>query len=87
MLPGDASGGGRRRWSPSLAGSRVRMREKPASAHEKARWCGLFRAGINQALTGILPIFACQIFGAVLCTEEPFTSTATDTGMSSTTNS
>lgn len=40
-----------------------------------------------QFVTGIFPIFACQIFGAVSCTELPVTSTATLTGMSSTTNS
>jgi len=40
-----------------------------------------------QGPTGIFPIFACQIFGAVSCTDSPFTSTATDTGMSCTSNS
>jgi hypothetical protein len=42
---------------------------------------------VPQGLTGILPIFACQIFGAVSCTDSPFTSTATETGMSCTSNS
>ena len=39
----------------------------------------------TQFETGIFPILACQIFGAVSCTELPVTSTATLTGMSSTT--
>ena len=43
---------------------------------------------INQAFfNGIFPILACHIFGAVLCTDSPYESTATVTGISSTTNS
>ena len=36
--------------------------------------------------TGILPILACQIFGAIAWIDVPLTSTATDTGISSTLN-
>ena len=37
--------------------------------------------------TGIFPIFACHSFGPVSCTDVPFTSTATVTGISCTVNS
>jgi len=47
-----------------------------------------FRGGARQATaTGIFPIFACHSFGPVSCTLVPLESTATVTGMSSTSNS
>ncbi len=68
-------------WVPAFAGTTER--------ESKGDACKSLCLNIRktQAETGILPILACQIFGAVLCTDSPFTSTATDTGMSSTTNS
>jgi hypothetical protein len=43
--------------------------------------------GAQAVATGILPIFACHSFGPVWCTEVPFESTATVTGISATSNS
>ena len=41
----------------------------------------------HATATGILPIFYCHSRGPVWCTEVPFESTATVTGMSFTSNS
>ncbi len=41
----------------------------------------------QPATTGIFPIFACHSFGPVWCTDVPCESTATVTGMSTTSNS
>jgi len=54
-----------------------------------ARGPGFFGLGAwcYAATTGILPILACHSFGPVVCTEVPAESTATVTGMFSTSNS
>ena len=62
------------------------MKKPPASGGIASRPEGRLCFG-NQALTGILPILICHSFGPVLCTEVPEESTATVTGMFSTSNS
>ncbi len=67
---------------------------KPRTPNVKLRACvgdpwgrGRRLFGYYAVATGILPIFACHSFGPVLCTEVPPASTATVTGMSTTSNS
>ncbi|CAM3768152.1 hypothetical protein BOFL111202_22270 [Bordetella flabilis] len=61
--------------------------------HRAPHAAGFTRRGVQPVpepqatATGILPILACHSRGPVVCTEVPWASTATVTGMSFTSNS
>ena len=64
----------------------TRQRARYGSENRKAAQARIENAD-QAATTGILPIRACHSFGPVMCAEVPPESTATVTGMSTTSNS
>ena len=69
---------------------KLRRRQKGRPEKQRARQrraLGRKRKQGQATATGIFPIFACHSFGPVMCAEVPPESTATVTGMSTTSNS
>ena len=61
--------------------------QRPADTGARSASGGEPCSRVQAVTTGIFPIFACHSAGPVWCTEVPFESTATVTGMSCTSNS